>query len=71
MKPHNQGTKEQRARWYQNYLSRGDNAERKRKANREAYQDRKSLGICPIQGCTNDPVPGRVLCARHAKGWKT
>lgn len=67
-KPHSQGSKEQRAKWHRTYLSRGDNAERKNRANREAYHYRKSLGICPIAGCTDDPPPGHVLCAKHSKG---
>jgi len=63
-------TKEQRAERYQNWRLKGNNAETKRIANREAYHHRKALGLCPIAGCSEDPKPGRVCCPTHGVGNK-
>lgn len=42
-------------------------AEKNRTYQRELYQYRKSLGICPIAGCPNNPVQGKALCATHSQ----
>lgn len=57
--------KEQRAAYFQTWYQKPGNKEAKQQSQKEAYQYRKSIGICPLAGCQNDPVDGHVLCAKH------